>query len=41
MNNQSPILAETPWYMWLALGAAGMYVVYSMMNNDNESYEEE
>lgn len=30
---------ETPWYVWLMLGAAGMYVVYGMMNNENEHDE--
>ena len=39
MNDQ--ILAETPWYVWLVLGAAGMYVAYNMMSDREEDESDE
>jgi len=29
-ESPQPIIAETPWYVWAALFAAGAYVLYSM-----------
>lgn len=40
-TTEQPVLAETPWYVWATLAAAGGYVIWQMMNASENPMDEE